>query len=163
MKIAKADIHLKAKYRRPRRAAAFSLAEVAATSFLFVILGIFSANICLLIFGCSVNDKACRDVVRAAAQQSTAAKALQFAQASVNNHKTDGHFISPITLVGGTVNYNDYGGNPPAGQTPYVQATTRVTVNLPAPLFFFGAGFTNQMNFSQTYTSPIIRTKYLLP
>jgi hypothetical protein len=140
----------------------FSLAEVAATSFLFVMLGVFAADICLLIFGCSVNDKACRDVVRAAAQQGTAAKALQFATASVKNHKTDGFFISPVTLVGGQVNYQDFAGNPPAGQTPYVQATTQVTVTLPTPIFFFGAGFNNQMTFTQTYTSPIIGTKYIL-
>ena len=148
------------KYRRNN---AFSLAEVAATSFLFVLLGVFAADICLLIFGCSVNDKACRDVVRAAAQQPTAAQALQFAVASVKNHKTDGFFISTITLVGGTVNYNDFGGNPPVGQCPYVQATTQVTVTLMSPLYFFGAGFTNQLNFTQTYTSPIIGTKYVLP
>jgi len=146
-----------------RSARAFSLAEVAATSFLFVMLGVFAADICLLIFGCSVNDKACRDVVRAAAQQPTAAKALQFAVASVKNHKTDGLFISPITLVGGAVNYNDFAGNVPAGQTPYVQATTQVTVTLPCPIYFFGAGFNNQMSFSQTYTSPIIGTRYILP
>jgi hypothetical protein len=150
------------KTSRLRNNKAFSLAEVAATSFLFVMLGVFAADICLLIFGCSVNDKACRDVVRAAAQQATAAKALQFAVASVKNHKTDGFFISTISLVGGAVNYNDFGGNPPAGQTPYVQVTTQVTVTLPAPIYFFGAGFTNQMSFSQTYTSPIIGTKYIL-
>jgi hypothetical protein len=148
---------------RARNHKAFSLAEVAATSFLFVMLGVFTANICLLIFGCSINDKACRDVVRAAAQQSTAAKALQFAVASVKNHKTDGFFISTISLVGGTINYNDFAGNPPAGQTPYVQVTTQVTVTLPCPIFFFGAGFGNQFNFTQTYTSPIIGTKYILP
>ncbi|MBS1994243.1 MAG: hypothetical protein JSS83_27215 [Cyanobacteria bacterium SZAS LIN-3] len=151
------------RYSFSRKAKAFSLAEVAITSFLFVLLGVFAADICLLIFGCSVNDKACRDVVRAAAQQGDAAKALQFAIASVKNHKTDGTFISPITLVGGAVNYNDFGGNPPAGQTPYVQVTTKVTVTLPAPLFFFGAGFTNKLDFSQTYTSPIVKTKYILP
>jgi hypothetical protein len=149
--------------RTSRNARAFSLAEVAATSFLFVMLGVFAADICLLIFGCSVNDKACRDVVRAAAQQSTAAKATQFALASVKNHQTDGFFISTIQLVGGQVNYQDFGGNVPVGQTPYVQATTTVTVTLPSPIFFFGAGFTNQMSFTQTYTSPIIGTKYILP
>lgn len=148
---------------RRRASGGFSLIEVCITGFLLVILGVFAADICLLIFGCAVNDKACRDVVRAAAQQSNAPKALQFAQASVANHKTDGTFISPITLVGGTINYNDFGGNPPAGQTPFVQVTTQVTVTLPAPIYFFGASFTNTINFTQTYTSPIIKTKYLLP
>jgi len=118
-------------------------------------------NICLLIFGCSVNDKACRDVVRAAAKQPTYAQALQFAQAELKMHTTDGNFVSPIQLVNG-LTYQDFGGNPPPGQTPYVQATTSVVVTLPAPIYFFGSSFTNQFTFSQTYTSPIIRTKYVL-
>jgi len=101
-------------------------------------------------------------VVRAAAQQPNAPQALQFAQASAKNHQTDGIFISPIKLVNG-VNYQDFGGNPPLGEAPYVQATTQVTVTLPAPIYFFGATFTNQFNFSQTYTSPIVKTKYILP
>lgn len=122
---------------------------------------VLAADISLLIFGCSVNDKACRDVVRAAAQQSNANQSLQFAIAEVKNHKTDGFFISPIQLISG-VNYQDFGGSPPPGQCPYVQATTSVNVTLPAPLYFFGASFTNQVQFSQTYTSPIIKTKYTL-
>jgi len=136
---------------------------MAASAFLIVLLAVFCVDITMLIFACSVNDKACRDVVRVAAQQSTGAAALQFALASVKNHQTDGFFISPITLYGGTVNYQDFGGNPPVGQTPYVQATTQITVTLPAPLLFFGATFTNKFNFIQTYTSPIVRTKYILP
>lgn len=145
-----------------RKSRAFSLAEVAASSFLVILLAIFTADICLLIFGCSVNDKACRDVVRAAAQQPNAVKALQFATASANNHKTDGFFVSSVTLPNGLV-YQDFGGNPPAGETPYVSATTAVTVHLLAPIYFFGASFTDHITFTQTYTSPIIKTKTIQP
>jgi hypothetical protein len=127
-----------------------------------MLLAVFTADIALLIFACSVNDKACRDVVRAAAQQPTAAQALLFAQAAVKSVPTDGIFISPIQLVGG-VNYNDFGGNPPAGMCPFVQVTTQINVTLPAPIYFFGASFTNHVSFSQIYTSPIIKTKYVLP
>lgn len=144
-----------------RNARGFSLAEVAATSFLVMVLAIFTAEIAVLIFACSVNDKACRDVVRAAAQQPTAAQALTFAQAAVKQISTDGVFISPIQL--GAVNYQDFGGNPPPGMCPYVQCTTKVNVTLPVPIFFFGASFTNQFSFSQIYTSPIIKTKFILP
>jgi hypothetical protein len=148
--------------RNARRArAGFSFAEVASTSFLIVLLAIFILSICLLIFGCSVNDQACRDAVRAAAQQLTPAQATSFAQASVANHKTDGFFIGTIQLA--NVNYNDFGGTPPVGQCPYVQVTTKVQVTLPVPLYFFGASFTNQFTFAQTYTSPIIKVKYSMP
>lgn len=144
-----------------RKAAGFSFAEVASTSFLIVLLAVFIVSICLLVFACSVNDQACRDAVRAAAQQLNASTATTFAQASVTNHKTDGFFIGKIQLA--SVTYNDFGGNPPTGQCPYVQVTTSVNVTLPVPLYFFGASFTNQFTFSQTYTSPIIKVKYTLP
>ena len=147
--------------KKLRKITGLSFPEVAASSFLVIILAVFTADISLIIFAVSVNDKACRDVVRAAAQQATAAQAMVFAQASVKNHKTDGIFISPIQLS--QFIYNDYGGNPPAGACPFVTVTTLVNVTLPAPLYFFGASFTNQLQFSQTYTSPIIRTKYILP
>ena len=147
---------------RYHRVLGFSFPEVAVTSFLIIFLAVMSLDICLLIFGCSVNDKACRDVVRAAAQQPNASQALAFAIASTHNHQTDGIFISPITLVNG-VNYNDFSGNVPAGETPYVQVTTQVLVTLPAPLYFFGDSFTNQITFKQTYTSPIVKTKFILP
>jgi hypothetical protein len=138
----------------------FSLAEVAISSFLVIFFTILALDLALMIFACSVNDKACLDAVRAAAQQPTAAQSAQFALAEVKNHKTDGFFISQIKLVGSTVNYQDFGGTPPAGQTPYVQATTNVSVLLPLPLYFFGDSLTNNFQFTQTYTSPIIRTKY---
>lgn len=147
---------------RRRKQSGFTIVEVVATSFLLVLFAVFTANLCILIFGATVNDKACRDVVRVAAQQPNASKALLFAQASVNNHRTDGTFISPIQLING-VDYHDYGGSPPAGETPYVSVTTAVTVTLPAPIYVFGSSFTNQMEFRQKYTSPIVKSKHLLP
>jgi len=145
-----------------RNSSGFSFAEVAISSFLVMILAIVCINISILVFACSVNDKACRDAVRAAAQQPNAARAQNFAVASIKNHKTDGYFISPITLT--NFNYNDFNGNPPPpGQCPLVQVTTSVDVTLPAPVIFFGATLTNKMKFSQIYTSPIIKTKIVMP
>ena len=134
---------------------------MAASSFLIIVLAALTLDVSLLILAFSVNDKVCSDVVRAAAQQTTASQAMIFAAASIKNHKTDGVFISPITLT--LLNYCDYGGSPPAGETPFVQVVTTVKVKLPVPLYFFGASWTNDMTYSQTYTSPIIKTKYVLP
>ncbi len=145
-----------------RRSSGFSFIEVAVSSFLVMVLAVVSINISILVFACAVNDKACRDAVRAAAQQPTAAKAQNFALASIKNHKTDGFFISQVQLT--NFNYNDFGGAPPpAGQCPLVQVTTSVDVTLPAPLIFMGATLTNRMRFSQIYTSPIIKTKNVMP
>jgi hypothetical protein len=152
------------KFRSSSRfdSSGFSFIEVAISSFLVMTLAVVAINISILVFACSVNDKACRDAVRAAAQQPTAAKAQNFAMASVKNHQTDGFFISPVQLT--SFNYNDFGGSPPpSGQCPMVQVTTSVDVTLPAPLLFFGATMTNKMKFSQIYTSPIIKTKVVMP
>lgn len=146
---------------RCRNSVGFSFIEVAISSFLVIILAVIAINISILVFACAVNDKACRDAVRAAAQQPNAAKAQNFALASIKNHKTDGFFISQIQLT--NFNYNDFGGAPPPGQCPLVQVTTSVDVTLPAPLIFFGASLTNKMKFSQIYTSPIIKTKVVMP
>jgi hypothetical protein len=147
--------------RNRRSSKGASFAELAVSSFLVIILCGFACDICLLIFGCSVNDRACRDATRAAAQAADSAKAWQLADGSVKNHKTDGVMISPVKLI--TVNYNDYGGNPPAGECPYVSVWTQVQVKLPVPLYFFGASFANDMTYTQCYTSPIVRTRYVLP
>jgi len=150
-------LHL-SKYRNT---SGFSFIEVAISSFLVMILAVIAINISILVFACAVNDKACRDAVRAAAQQPNAAKAQNFAIASIKNHKTDGFFISQIQLT--NFNYNDFNGAPPPGQCPLVQVTTSVDVTLPAPLIFFGTSLTNKMKFSQIYTSPIIKTKVVMP
>ncbi len=147
-----------------RRSGGFSFLEVATSSFLVLVLVILSINICLLIFGCQINDTACRDAARAASLASDSAKAWALATASVRSHKTDGTFIGTITLLGGSAfQYQDFAGAPPAGQCPFVRVTTRTRVTLPTPIYFFGASFTNVFDFSQTYTSPIVKTKYLLP
>ncbi len=140
-----------------------SFAEVAATAFFVIVFCALGVDIALLIFGASVNDAACRNGARAAAQGSTSAKASALATAAVNATKTDGYFISQPTIT--LFNYNDFGGNPPPNDTPYVQVRTQVSVRLPAPIFFFGASFNggNSMIFQQIYSYPIIKTKILMP
>lgn len=147
-----------------RRNGGFSFLEVATSSFLVLVLVILSINVCLLVFGCQINDTAARDAARAASLAPDATKAWNLATASVKSHKTDGTFIGAITLMpGAAFQYQDFGGSPPAGQCPFVKVTTKTRVTLPTPIYFFGASFTNVFDFSQTYTSPIVKTKYLLP
>lgn len=147
----------------PRAARGSSFIEIAASVFLVVIVAALGVDVVLLIFGASVNDSACRDAARAAAQASDYGKSLSLAKASVNNHRTDGYMISQPVIT--NFDYHDYlPGTPPPNETPYVLVATRVTVRLPAPLFFFGAQFTNgTMQFIQSYAYPIIKTKILLP
>ncbi|MBK7840595.1 MAG: prepilin-type N-terminal cleavage/methylation domain-containing protein [Candidatus Obscuribacter sp.] len=91
---------MRAGYYQPKRSrSGFSLIEVMISGFLLVLLAVFAADLCLLIFGCSVNDKCCRDVVRAAAQQPNAIKALQFAQASVKIIRQMAHLSLQLHLL----------------------------------------------------------------
>jgi hypothetical protein len=140
-----------------------SFIEIAATSFLAVLFTLLGVDVCLLLFGAYVNDAACRDAARAAAGASDSAKGQAFALAAVQARVTDGIFIGKPTLVQGGFIYQDFGGSPPANETPYVTATTKVTVKLPVPITFFSATFIDKMDFTQTYTFPIVKTKFLLP
>jgi hypothetical protein len=137
--------------------------EIAATSFLAILFTLLGVDVCLLLFGAYVNDAACRDAARAAAQASDSAKGQAFAQAAVKARLTDGNYVGQPVLVPGGFVYQDFGGQPPINDTPYVTATTMTTVKLPAPITFFSATFINKMDFTQTYTFPIVKTKQLLP
>lgn len=148
---------------RRRPGAGFSFAEVAATAFFVICFAALGVDIAILTFSASINDSACRNAARAAAQGSDLTKATAMANAAVKAHKTDGYFISQPTIT--MLNYQTFGGTPPAGETPFVQVKTEVTVKLPVPILFFGVTFNDNqdMVFQQTYAYPIIKTKILMP
>lgn len=151
------------KYRTKKGAMGF--AEIAACSLFIVVLALLGLDICLAIFGASMNDRACRDAARAAAQANDSVKAYQLAQAALKSHNTDGFFVTqPVMTAGpGDFIYQDYGGSPPPDQTPFVTVTTQCTVRVPAPIFFFGAEFLKNgtAQFRQRYTFPVVKSKLL--
>ncbi|MBX9667466.1 MAG: hypothetical protein K2X93_07595 [Candidatus Obscuribacterales bacterium] len=149
--------------RRRRRGVGFTFAEVAGTSFFVIVFAALGVDTALLIFGSSINDSACRNAARAAAQGGDVSKATSLAQAAIKAHRTDGYFITQPTIT--MLNYETFGGVPPVNETPYVQVRTEVTVKLPVPIFFFGVTFNdnNDMVFRQMYAYPIIKTKILMP
>lgn len=154
---------MKLNRRHRRSSKGFSFAEVAATAFLAVVLLMIGVDVTLLIFAATVNDSACRNACRAAAQGSDFTKATALANAALRSHRTDGFFISQPTIT--HFEYQTFGGSPPADETPFVQVRTEVTVRLPVPIFFFGATFNdnNDLVFQQLYSYPIIKTKILMP
>ena len=149
--------------KRSRRRAGFTFAEVAATSFFVICITALGVDIAILTFSASINDSACRNAARAAAQGSDYTKATALANAALKAHKTDGFFISQPTIT--FLDYQTFGGSPPPGETPYVQVRTEVTVKLPVPILFFGVTFNDNqdMVFQQMYAYPIIKTKILMP
>lgn len=149
--------------QRQRRFHGYGFMEVAFIGSIMTMLALFSLNIGLIALGSSLNDRACRDAARAAAQGTTANQALLLANAALRSHPADGFFVTPSTLSANFV-YQDYGGSPPPDTSPYVTVTTTNQVRIPAPFLFTGQGFgTNGMlTFSSTYTFPIVKVQLYL-
>ena len=153
------------RIRTMRRAASgvASFIEIIASALFLVVLALLGMDICLAIFGCSMNDHACRDAARAASSANSSAKALSLAQAALKMYQPDGYFISQPQLVASGFEYNDFNSAPPPDTSPYVTVTTRCIVRVPAPIFFYGATFIKdgQAQFTQRYTFPIVQTRFV--
>lgn len=141
--------------RKRRGSVAF---ELAAGALLTLAIVAFSLNICFSMIAYGVNDHACRDAARAAAQGTTPAEAFLMANAIVKNYNNTAAGMTPITLV--TVLYADFNGTPPAGVAPTVTVTTRSSSKLPAPIAIFGKQvFGSEMPVQKKYVFPIVRLK----
>ena len=116
-----------------------------------------------------INDMACRDACRAAAQatsptNSAAAYTLaakNAAQRELNLHIVSGPWIKNPQLV--SITWNDLGASnggpmPPAPQTPNVIIRTSLDVNLPVPITFMQQTVLNSgtLTFHRSYTMPIV-------
>ncbi|HEY9682550.1 MAG TPA: hypothetical protein V6C86_13300 [Oculatellaceae cyanobacterium] len=136
--------------------------ELGIGAFLFLIFSLTSFDLGLLVFCADLNDRACRDAARAAAQGSDITSATKLAKAALLAHSPAVAYMSP-PMIQGAINYVDFGGHPPNSQTaPYVQVTTSTVSQIPAgPVQFLGARFLpdGKATFVQTYTFPIIKTK----
>lgn len=141
------------------------MVEVAASALFVVVLALLGLDLALAVLGASMNDSACRDAARAAAQANDSSKSLQMAQAALKGHKTDGFFVAQpaIGALAGDFVYQDFGGSPPANVSPYVTVTTACNVRVPAPLFFYGAEFLQNgtLLFRQRYTFPIVKSRLI--
>jgi Flp pilus assembly protein TadG len=136
--------------------------ELTVGSFFLSIFAIIAFHVGLLIFGAFMNDTACRDAARAAAQGNSQAKATTLAQAILISHKQTNSYLGSPALQTPIV-YQDYNGSPPNTQTsPYIQLTTKTQVTLPIRFFsFLSQMFTSDQNltFTATYTFPIVKVK----
>lgn len=141
--------------RRERSAKGTLAIELAATSVFLLGFTLISVDIGMLLFGASINDRACRDACRAAAQARNATQATLQANAVLARHRTSG-FVTAPTLQ--SLTFNDFGGNPPANQSPFVTVVTTCTSTLPfAPPQLLGNLVNNSLTYRQSYTFPIVR------
>jgi hypothetical protein len=156
---------------RTKRARGFSFIEVAFTCFFVIACSVFGLDIWFLLTAAPLNDIACRDGARAAAQAKDAQTALNMALTAIEAHTKEGTaFISPPKLDTTKFLFQDYGMSSPNFSTPptvqpantpaYVQVSTFCVVKPIVPFNFFGLiGSTAQITYRQTYTFPIVKTK----
>lgn len=139
-----------------RKAGGFAALELAAGSLIMIGVIAMALNVCFAMLSYGGNDRACRDAARAAAQGTTLTEATQLANAIITTYKSNNSILSQITVT--NLDYKDFAGNPPSGVSPTVSVTTRATVNLPAPVEFFGQNiFGKSIPVQKTYTFPIVR------
>lgn len=123
---------------------------------LFVLVGIHLGP---AIFAAYANDHACRDACRNAAQARDSAEAGKLVQVILKDYQGQGFISSPAVSK---IVYQDFGGNPPAQTSPYVQVTTSTTMTMPfGVLAFFNSGplQDGRVAFTKSYTFPIVRVK----
>lgn len=134
--------------------------ELAASAFMLLIFSVLAAHLSLMVYGAFINDRACRDAARAAAQGSSRTEAQRMAYTILTTHHALGSYVDPPT-VKGNVEYQDYTGTPPVGHSPFVHVVTETKVHSPFRLLTV-CGETFQdgtVVFTQSYTFPIVRVK----
>lgn len=139
--------------------------ELVVACLLFLPISILGFCTIVCEIATSINDRACRDAARAAADASDFATALKKAQAVMVSHSTSGPLYGPAKLDVSKFVFEDYIGTPPPNALPYVSVTTVMPCVIPAPIRLFSEqiGDKQTVNFTRTYRFPIIKLKLYLP
>ncbi|MBX9685580.1 MAG: hypothetical protein K2X27_02690 [Candidatus Obscuribacterales bacterium] len=146
-------------FRQNRGSALF---ELCGVGFLLVTMALISVNVGVLIFAAWLNDSACRDACRAAAQQDTADDAKNAAIIACKQFATQAGDIigNPVVLVDDAhfqfEPFLDADGKPQPELGPFVRVSTSLNTKLPAKVIYSDIGFTDQLVFQQTYTFPLL-------
>jgi len=143
--------------RRPNNGGA--ILELSIIAVLLVVIALFCVDVLILALASGLNERACRDAARIAAQATNYSDSLSLAQTAVKCYQGDGYFVTSPSVDTSSFVYNDFGGTPPVDTSPFVQVTTTSQVRIPAPIFVYGLNFGNgSMSFKKTYTFPIVTT-----
>ncbi len=143
---------------RSRKKSGSALIEIACSAFLFTIFSILSVQMGAIIYGAYLNDIACRDAARAAAQGKTSAESLSLAKAVLKSYEVKNTLLTGPT-IGTDFKYEDYSGAPPAQTSPYVLVTTSTVAGLPFMPFLQQGTPAGPLTFKQTYCFPIVRIR----
>ena len=140
--------------------------ELAAMGFIIPGIALMCLNIGILVFAAWMNDAACRDATRAAAQQSNPENAKAAAILAAKQFGADTNIIGhPVVLLGADEfkyqTFADPEGKPDSARGPRVTVSTALNSKLPCPIIFNGIGFTDVIVFKQAYTYPILNPDYV--
>jgi Flp pilus assembly protein TadG len=141
--------------------------ELASTCVFLLIFVLVSVDIGLLLYGAHINDKACRDACRAAAQTNNATDARRVAEAVLSGQRLAGDTVGKGIVTRPTIpagaaglTYVDYNGTPAPDESPYVTVVTECNSTLPfAPPELLGHSMNQSFTFRQSYTFPIVRVR----
>lgn len=130
--------------------------ELGAAAMIMIALVAFGLNICIAMMGYTMNDRACRDAARAAAQAPTLSEANTRASRILASYKGSSPLFKQLVMT--NLTYTDFGGTPPEGVAPFVTVTTRAQSDVPCAINVFGKDvFGNSMQFRRSYTFPIVK------
>lgn len=139
-----------------RRAGGSAALELAIGSLITITVVAFALNTCFAMLAYGINDRACRDAARAAAQGGTQLEAFNMAKTAVKSYNSTTGMLSAIAVS--SFQYNDFAGNPPENVSPFVTVVTSGSVQLPAVLKVFGKNIFNpSIPIKKSYTFPIVR------
>lgn len=138
-----------------------ALIELAAVAWVMPVAAIIAVNVGLLVFGAYINDAACRDAVRAAAQQNNELDAKAAALRAIKQFATCSNVVSSpqVLLTGDNFVFEpflDQDGKPQTEKGPFVKVSCRLAAKLPCPIIFTASGPSDTVEFKQSYTFPLL-------
>jgi hypothetical protein len=149
-----------------RTQTASTLVELVCAMIVIVPLALLAINFGFLCLGSFVNNSACREAARLAAQQTSLIPALGVAKTAVKSFAIAGGTISSPQVAGVLYNFQtDSDGNPiqltalePSNMTaaPNVQVVTQLIVETPAPMLITGNGLAKKVELRGSQTFPIL-------
>lgn len=152
---------------RDERGSSFIEVGIASVAMAVIVFLAMDAYVWMQAF--MLNDIACRDACRAAAQaQGTTNTVLSYKTAAQNAavreltlHSVSRPYIGNPTFVPGGFVWQDFGASnggafPAVPQTPFVRVQTSMNVNLPIPIMMPGQMQSKPLVFQRSYAMPIV-------
>ncbi|HIA55271.1 MAG TPA: hypothetical protein EYN91_24850 [Candidatus Melainabacteria bacterium] len=152
-----------------RNEAGSSFIEVGIASVAMAVIVFLAMDAYVWMQAFMLNDIACRDACRAAAQaQGTTNTVASYKTAAQNAaireltlHSVTRPYIGNPTFVAGGFVWQDFGASnggalPAPPQTPFVRVQSSMNVNLPIPLNAFGGLQAKPLVFQRSYSMPIV-------